>query len=388
MRVLWLTSWYPNKLFPLNGDFVQRHAQAVSLFNTVDVIHICRDGKGAVTKTIKQESNACGNLSEQIIYYHSFTAGIKVIDRIFSTIQYRKVFKRVIKKYIAENGKPDLVHVHVAMNAGILALWIKKEFGIDYVLTEHWSGLLAEAENSYYDQSTAFKILWKKIAGNAKGLSVVSRYLGDTIKKNILNKNYTVIPNVVNTDIFKPVTKSPADLTTFIHISRLDYQKNPEAFFNAFHLLQQKADNFRLIIFSNETTIIKQLSNQYNLENKIEHYTEVSQDELVKKMQMADALVLFSRYETFGCVVAEANACGLPVIVSDIPTMHELVQEKVNGVFAANENAEDLAKKLLWFIQNKNAFVPAEIAAATNAQYNYRQVGQQFNDWYQRVLTN
>lgn len=388
MRVLWLASWYPNKLSPLNGDFVQRHAHAASLFNTIDVIHICRDEKGAVTKKIKQESKITGNLSERIIYYHSLYTGIKFIDRFFSTVRYRKVFKEVIKNYITENGKPDLVHVHVAMNAGLIALWIKKEFGINYVLTEHWSGLLPEAENSYYNQSAAFKILWKKIADNAMSLSVVSRYLGATIKKEIINKEYVVIPNVVNTGLFKIVSKSVKDTTIFIHISRLDHQKNPEAIFKAFHLLKRTNENFRLIIFSNETEIIKQLSKQHDLENKIEHYAEVGQEDLVKKMQLADALVLFSRYETFGCVVAEANACGLPVIVSDIPTMHELVKENVNGIFATNENAEDLAQKLLWFMQNKKAFVTSEIAAVTNAQYNYNRVGQLFNSWYREAISN
>ncbi|MBI3717735.1 MAG: glycosyltransferase family 4 protein [Sphingobacteriales bacterium] len=386
MRLLWLASWYPNQVFPFNGDFVKRHACAASLFNNIDVIHICRDEKGKVTKTIKEEFAAGENLTEKIIYYHSVTTGINFIDRVFSSLVYRKLFKKAITQYIIENGKPDLVHVQVTMNAGLLALWIKKEFGIDYVVTEHWSGLLPEAQDNFYKQSAAVKILWKKIADNAKSLSVVSRYLGDTINEKIINKEYVVIPNVVNTAIFKPVPKSDNNLTTFIHISRLDYQKNPEAIFKAFHLLKQMNEDFRLIIFSNETEIIKRLSKQYRLENKIEHYSEVGQEQLVKKMQQADALILFSRYETFGCVVAEANACGLPVIVSDIPTMHELVDDKVNGIFASNENAEDLAQKLLWYLQNKNAFATSEIADETNARYSYTKVGKQFNDWYHHVL--
>lgn len=386
MRVLWLASWYPNQLFPLNGDFVQRHAHAASLFNTIDVIHLCRDEKGVVTRSVKQDLTRRGNLTERIIYYHSFTTGIKFIDRIFSTIRYRKVYKEAISYYISENGKPDLIHVHVAMNAGLMALWIKKEWGIDYVLTEHWSGLLPEAENSFYTRSATFKRLWKKVVQQAKGLSAVSRYLGNTIKENIIKKEYVVIPNVVNTALFKPAAKTDNNLTTFIHISRLDYQKNPEAIFKAFYLLKKKNQNFRLTIFSNETKRIKQLSSQYDLDNNIEHYVEVRQEDLVNKMQQSDALVLFSRYETFGCVVAEANACGLPVIVSDIPTMHELVQDKVNGIFASNEKAEDLAEKLLWFIQNKNAFAGNEIASAANAQYNYQRVGQLFNSWYKEVL--
>ncbi len=35
MKVLWLVSWYPSKLSPLSGDFVKRHAEAVSLYEDV-----------------------------------------------------------------------------------------------------------------------------------------------------------------------------------------------------------------------------------------------------------------------------------------------------------------------------------------------------------------
>ena len=43
MKVLWLTSWYPNKVNETNGDFVQRHAQAASFYCKVDVIHVEKD---------------------------------------------------------------------------------------------------------------------------------------------------------------------------------------------------------------------------------------------------------------------------------------------------------------------------------------------------------
>jgi hypothetical protein len=36
-NILWLVSWYPNKLKPFDGDFIQRHAKAVSLFQTLQL---------------------------------------------------------------------------------------------------------------------------------------------------------------------------------------------------------------------------------------------------------------------------------------------------------------------------------------------------------------
>lgn len=386
MKVLWLVSWYPNQLNPLNGDFVQRHAEAVSQFHTVDIIHLCRDENAVVTKNKHTAYFKKENSTEKIIYYHSLKTGIRIADRFFSSLLYRKLYKRAIKEYISSYGLPALVHVHVTMNAGLIALWMKKKYGVKYVVTEHASQLLPEATNNFYQQPVFYRRAWKKVMRYADGLSVVSKYLGDTIAKNILDKAYRVIPNVVNTTIFKLVEKRGRDKIRFIYIARIDYQKNPEAVFKAFSLLKNVNSSFELITVTDETEKIHQLIQAFQLEEHVVNCTEIPQAELVKLIQQSDALILYSRYETFGCVVAEANACGVPVIVSDIPTLHELVAEKENGLFAASENAEALAQKLQWFMENKNSFNPQQIANHAYARYNYKIIGEEFSNWYNDIM--
>jgi glycosyltransferase involved in cell wall biosynthesis len=106
------------------------------------------------------------------------------------------------------------------------------------------------------------------------------------------------------------------------------------------------------------------------------------QQQLVQYIQRADALVLYSRFETFGCVIIEANACGVPVIVSDIPVLHENVTNGFNGLFAANENAVALADRIIYFIKNKQMFSKEEIARCTTEKYSYGQIGAQITAWY------
>ena len=43
--ILWLASWYPNELAPFDGDFIQRHAQSVSILHMVEVLHVINDEK-------------------------------------------------------------------------------------------------------------------------------------------------------------------------------------------------------------------------------------------------------------------------------------------------------------------------------------------------------
>ena len=48
MKVLWLASWYPDEYEPTNGDFVQRHAKAVSQLMHIDVIHVVQAGENLI----------------------------------------------------------------------------------------------------------------------------------------------------------------------------------------------------------------------------------------------------------------------------------------------------------------------------------------------------
>ena len=64
-KVLWLVSWYPNRLAPFNGDFIKRHAEAVSLYHDVQVIYVVRDTNGLLTKDVDIEESEKVGLAEK-----------------------------------------------------------------------------------------------------------------------------------------------------------------------------------------------------------------------------------------------------------------------------------------------------------------------------------
>src|SRR5690242_79009 len=151
MKILWLASWYPSRIEPFNGDFVQRHAEAASLYDDIHVIHVIKDPTGSITKTVYVERRKKGRLHERLVYYHNRFQSWPVLGRLFSGLTYWKVFQREISAYLSENGKPDFVHVHVCMKAGLLALWLKRKFGLLYVVTEHSTIFLREAERNIFN---------------------------------------------------------------------------------------------------------------------------------------------------------------------------------------------------------------------------------------------
>jgi len=134
MNVLWIAGWYPNQTEPYSGDFVQRHAQAASLYHTITVLFVTRDAGGIATRDIRIENAKQGALSERKVYYYSRLASVPLVGKIFSYLKYESLLKKELKKYFAENGKPDLIHFYIGMRAGAIGTWVRK-LSVPYVVS-------------------------------------------------------------------------------------------------------------------------------------------------------------------------------------------------------------------------------------------------------------
>jgi glycosyltransferase involved in cell wall biosynthesis len=215
-------------------------------------------------------------------------------------------------------------------------------------------------------------------------VTVVSRVLGEAISKKF-SINYVIIPNVVNTSIFFPTVRTSHQKIKFIHISSLGYQKNLEQIIEATAMVKEKNFDFSLTIFGPSDHTLDHLIKSFDLSSYVDLKGEVPQVMLADTIRKSDALILYSRYETFGCVVIEANACGIPAILSDLPVFREYSIENETAIFAQPGHPSQLARAMINFIENKNSFDPERITAHVESNFSYTRVGHQFNDLYQKI---
>jgi glycosyltransferase involved in cell wall biosynthesis len=385
-EILVLPSWYPSAINHLTGDFVQRHIEATALFIPLYVIHVVKDDEGKITRDVKSVLTQKENYTELVIYYHIKKTGIGFIDKFLSDRKYYQVYKKAVSARVEKN-KPALVHVHIAMKAGMVACWLKIKYGIPYILSEQWTAYLPEADLKLDHHHPVFRQRIKKIINNADAITVVSNYLGEAIRKLFPSVSYTVIQNVVNHQLFFPVETNGGTIIRFIHASTMAYQKNVEDTLRALKIVREKKYDFTLDLFGPAPVFIQQLIRDLDLGDRVFLRGEVTQPELSREIQQSDLFLFYSRFETFGCVLIEANAAGIPVIVSDIPVFHELVTENVNGFFVRGEDPEKLAEKIIWFINSRPTTGKAEIAQTTN-RYRYEEIGKKFLQLYDRVTGN
>lgn len=385
-NIIWLASWYPTEIDPLTGDFIMRHAQALSLYQPVHVIHVKKSDGKVKSKIVETTDSQYPNLTQAIQYYNVPRLG--GIERGYSYLYSLYLYYTLIKRYTKATGKPHLLHVHVLLRCGLVALYYKWVHKVPYAITEQYAGYMPAAKGRMKGVTALNRIWLKLILKNAAVFLPVSQGLANALQQTFVLPPVNVVYNVVNTNIFQPAVNKPQlQLPVFLHISTLTVQKNIDDMLKAFAILkQQYKNNFILRMVGPHNAYYRLLTVTLGLQENIEWISETSQNNLAGLMHNASAFVLYSHFETFGCVNIEAMACGLPVIVSDIPVFREYLAENVTAFFAEAANPAALAATLHSFIHMPQ---PNKAAIALHAQqFNYKTIGEKISDVYQQFIGN
>ncbi len=384
-NILWLASWYPSRLNSFNGDFIERHAKAVSKYVHLTVLVILKDeslgfNEVEINKTVTE------NLTVYMVFYGKTTAPLW-LESLLSIKKYFHLQKKLFTQIVKENGRPNLVHVHVAMKAGLLALFLKIKYNIPFVITEHWTGYYPQSNPSIYQNNIIFKKLNKAILRKAALFLPVSNHLGQTVDRYFTSVNFQSIPNVVDTSLFFYDKAIKLAAFRFIHPSLMNYQKNVEGILKAFFLLKEKGYEFEVLMLGNQDPSLLKLAADYGLLNKVIFFKPaVSYAAVAYEMQHSSALILFSRFENLPCVLLEGLCTGLPVISSKVGGVDEVINE-TNGLLVSNENIEQLVNAMQQIMDNYKRYNKELIAVSAGKTFNYDKVASQYILVYKTVLS-
>ncbi|MDN3656961.1 glycosyltransferase [Ferruginibacter paludis] len=383
MHVVWLVSWYPGRRDAFTGDFIERHAQAVSHYAKVTVLAVLKDELLPAGK-VEIEKTTGGNLTVYRCYYGK-SKWPPLIESIFSVKQYFFLQRKLFQRIQNEEGRPSLIHVQVAMKAGLLALLLKKKIELPYVVTEHWTGYYRQSKPSVYDSGFVYRWLNKKILKQADLFLPVTKDLGETVSKNFVSVNYLPVPNVADTNLFyyQPL---PSDVFRFIHPSVMTYQKNPEDILQACLQLKNKGYRFELQMIGSNNAMLVENARRLGLLDQVVFFRPViAYSAVADAMRQSSALLLFSRFENLPCVILEALCCGLPVISSRVGGIAEVVNE-TNGILVESENVEQLVNAMQKMIDQYSTYNQPAIAQKAAALYSYNTVGSQYFSIYKKIV--
>lgn len=307
-HIMLISSWYPSRIDPYNGDFVQRHAIAISKLNKVSVVHV--EGDENIKKWELETNQTNNNLIEYIYYFpKSKLPFLNFIRKIQGLMRGRK-----------QIGNIDLIHGNVVHYHFI---WLLVQ-SLPYIISEHATQFhrLDTLPNAWLK-----KMVYKPIYRNAKRILPVSRHLGNKLEELFGKLPIRVVPNVIDTDLFYPLN-SKNSIFTFLHISNLSEAKNIFGILKAIYILNENGIKFKFQIGGNGSLdTIENFRVKNGLEDVIEILPALTHIQVAKYMQNADCFILFSHFENQPCVLAEALATGLPFISSDVGGVQEFMPD-------------------------------------------------------------
>ena len=375
---LFLCSWYPNRRNPTLGNFVQKHAEAASLLNEVVVLAIVAD---ETIHSIEIIENRRGEMNEVLVYFPKKKAGFLSFSKLRSFLSYKKAFDIGMKRVNQLVGRPDIVHLNVIYPLGYFARKLKEKLGVPMVISEHASGFQGGA-NAY---PKVILSLAKKVLKSSACVMPVSNDLGERLKQLSPNITIKVIPNVVNEAIFIP--SEEIDVTNkFVHISTaFEPAKNLLGIIRTVKRLSSENANFSLHIISDgDVSKAHQLARELGVLNSfVFFYPTMTTQEIAVFLKKCRALVLFSNFENFPCVIPEAFMAGIPVIATAVNGIPEYVNESNGILIQANDEAGLLAafKSLI----DSQPFDKEKLRAYAMEHFSYAAVGQQLDEIYKNL---
>lgn len=379
-KILWLASWYPNRYDPFDGDFVQRHARAAALYNDIHVI-VVKEGESV--EEVETDWTYAEGLTEQVIY---FRPNVGWLSSITKQTTWRKLYLDAVRNYIDRYGKPDLIHIHIPWKAGLIALELKKRYGINYIVTEHWGIYNRVLEDNYFTKPFYFRKALKQVFNQAERLISPSVYLAKAIEKSITPVPYSIIPNVVDTRLFFP-GKEKQPVFTFLHVSNMVPLKRVDSIIQAFKKLVEikGVKDVQLVLVGNRDNTYKDLVAQLGLLDKFIFFKgEVAYAAVAKEMQLAHCLVLNSEMENSPCVIGEALCCGLPVIAPKVGGILELVTS-ANGFLIEENDVQSLSDAMIRMYNNYKGFNLFRIAENACRKYGYSNIGTLHHELYNQA---
>lgn len=190
-----------------------------------------------------------------------------------------------------------------------------------------------------------YKFMIPRIMRSAKKVITVSEFSKDEIVKYYgINRNkIAVVYNAVG-DGFKKVADDELQKQKYLlAVSSLNYRKNFLAVLEAFDIFEKEDNETSLYIIGDlKNSNFKGIDiDRYRQNPRIKFLGRVSDADLVRYYSNASAFVYPSIYEGFGIPPLEAQTCGCPVLVADIPSLREVVAD--SGIYCNPYDVKDIA---------------------------------------------
>jgi glycosyltransferase involved in cell wall biosynthesis len=371
------------------GLFIERHARSVAKYVNVAVLYVHADDQlPSGRNEIFKEND--GELLQVRIYYgtsRSRVPGMRPVINMWRLIANHKLGLGMVRK---ELGKPDLLHVNVLTRLGVIAMLYKWLTGTPYVITEHWTRYLPHMDNF---KGRLRKLMTRMAVRQAAAVLPVTDNLRRAMESHGLkNRNYRIVPNVVDMDMFRLADgRNHENKTHFIHVSCFeDKQKNISGLLRVLTKISATRTDWECTLIGNGIHFgkLREYARELGIEGNFAHFPGLKEnEELARLMREAAFQVMFSRFENLPVVILESLASGVPVLSTDVGGIREHLSPEL-GILIDSENEHELEEKIIYLLDHHKDYPKEKLRNYAEQHFSKEVIGKQLYDTYRSVINS
>lgn len=298
--------------------------------------------------------------------------------------------------------RPDIIHAHTPFTLGWEAVTVAKIMRIPLIGTHHtfYDYYLKHAK---IDFKITRRAIWKYTVSFYNFCDLVtapSQSLSREMKNHGLKKPVVVLPNFVNTYLFKPANEFEKNKLkkqykinskSIVYMGRLSYEKSIDQVIGAFKLTLSSMPNLKLMIIGDgpERENLEKLVSKLDIKKKVIFTGFLRGESLAKALQANDIFATASKTETFCISALEAMSVGLPIIAVREKGVSEIVKDNQNGFLIETGKTTDMAKKIVDLVKDKKMLGKFSKASRLIAKkYSKENVTPRLEKIYQKLTNN
>ncbi len=295
-------------------------------------------------------------------------------------------------KHLLERERYDVVHLHNPLSPVVCASFLRHREAAPHTV------MVATLHEYRADKNPLFSIgdpvirRWMERLDGRIAVSEMARSFNNTYFPG----EYTVIPNGIDAARYaghhaQPLERYRDGCPTVLFLGRLESRKGFRHLLRAWPWVRAVVPGARLLVVGAYEKRHKRQYVRYARKRNIygvRFVGRASEEEKPRYYRSADVFCApAAGFESFGIVLLEAMAAGVPVVASDIPGFRTVLDEGVQGVFAAPRDPHSLAKAIIDLLLDPERRARlGQAGQAKAALYDWSRIARQVSDFYRQVL--
>ena len=342
--------------------------------------NLCNDYKVEIVSTYKLFNKPFFNLDSRITVKYlipDMVPNEKEFKAALADFRFIKAFKEGLKSLkILRLKKSTMINYIKKCDSDIIISTrdifntLLGRYGSKYTVKIGW-------EHNHHNNNKNYV---RKIINSVSKFVLVSKELCD-FYKDIVEPKCVYIPNCID---YYPEELSDMSLNRILSVGRLAPEKDPLELLEVFKLVNNKFPNWHLDIVGDGVLKdkIEDKIEELKLTDSVTLHGNRNRDYINALLAKTSIFVTTSKTESFGIVVLEAAAYGVPTVAySRAQGVTEIISDEYDGFLIENTNREIMAKKIMELITDPNLCQEmGKNASKTAAKYKAEEISKMWID--------